>query len=185
MCSSDLTVLWNNSPADVDTTFAAASSSAMLITKYGQTYPIAPQDGKYVVTLKGTNNNSDLRDQSIYLVGGEPVIVEEGVEPIPDHVRGRIDAYIPVDGMPVYESDRVYVSGQLSLPGTNTPVPCRWEPEVQLWGRTASGRFIKLATGTRRVEESQGRRYPAWDFHNVNVSASMDPEGKQIGRAHV
>lgn len=174
------TVLWNTSPVEVETSFPAASKQATLVTKYGQTYPIAARDGQYVVTLHGATNNSDLRDTSIYLVGGEPVIIDEPVEPLPERVRARIDRIISLDEKPLYEADRLYLSTTISRHGGDDPVPCRWEPEVQLWGRTEGRRDIKLATASRRIVTEQGRTYTGWEFHNANVSKAMDPEGKRL-----
>ncbi|MFN0071841.1 MAG: hypothetical protein ACKVVP_10180 [Chloroflexota bacterium] len=174
------TVLWNNSPAEVETSFSAASKNATLVTKYGQAFPIAARGDRYFITLHGSTNNSDERDRSIYLVGGEPVIVDEPVEPIPQRVRARIESVIPVDGKPVYESDQANVAAVLSLPGTNDPTPCRWEPDVQLWARTVSGRSVKLGSATRRTLNEQGLSYPVWDFNGINISTAMDPDGKRL-----
>jgi hypothetical protein len=174
------TVLWNNSPVEVETSFEAASKDATLITKYGQTSPVSARSGRYYVTLRGSSNNSDLRDTSIYLVGGEPVIIDEPVQPLPERVLARIDSVLAADGKQLYEMDKAYVSAVLTLPGTNDPVPCRWSPEVQLWGRTEAGRTIKLGTATKKFVTEQGRNYPTWELNGVDVSAETDPEGKRL-----
>jgi hypothetical protein len=173
-------VLWNNSPVEVETSFEAASKSATLITKYGQTSTVEPRSGKYYATLPGSNNNSDLRDASIYLVGGEPVIIDEQVQPLPTRVLARIESVEAADGKPLYEMDNANVVAVLSLPGTDDPPPCRWNPEVQLWGRTQAGRSEKLGIATRKLVTEQGRTYPVWEFANVDVSANADPEWKRL-----
>ncbi len=174
------TVLWNNSPSEVETSFEAASKGATLVTKYGQTMPLDPRSGRYYVTLRGSTNNSDLRDQSIYLIGGEPIIIDEPVQPLPERVLARIESIVPVDDKAPYEMEWANVSAVLSLPGTNDPVPCRWNPDVQLWGRTPSGRSVMLGSATRKLITEQGRNYPVWEFNEVNVSGATDPEGRRL-----
>jgi len=174
------TVLWNNSPSEVETSFEAASKGATLVTKYGQTMPLDPRSGRYYVTLRGSINNSDLRDQSTYLIGGEPVIIDEPVQPLPERVLARIESIVPVDDKAPYEMEWANVSAVLSLPGTNDPVPCRWNPNVQLWGRTPSGRSVMLGSAVRKLITEQGRNYPVWEFNEVNVSGASDPEGRRL-----
>jgi hypothetical protein len=173
-------VLWNNSPVEVETSFEAASKSATMITKYGQTSTVTPRSGRYYATLQGSNNNSDLRDPSIYLVGGEPVIIDEQVQPLPTRVLARIESVETADGKPLYEMDNANVVAVLSLPGTDDPPPCRWSPDVQLWGRTQAGRSVELGTATRKFVTEQDRTYPVWEFANVDVSANADPEWKRL-----
>jgi hypothetical protein len=173
-------VLWNNSPVEVETSFEAASTSAALITKYGQTFPVTPRSGRYYVTLQGSANNSDLRDTSIYLVGGDPVIIDELVQPLPTRVLARIESVEAADGKPLHEMNNANVTAVLSLPGTNDPPPCRWNPEVQLWGRTVARGSVLLGTAMRKFVTEQGRTYPIWEFRNVDVSANTDPEGKRL-----
>jgi hypothetical protein len=173
-------VLWNNSPVEVETSFEAASKDATLITKFGKTLPITPRSGRYYVTLEGSTNNSDLRDLSLYLIGGEPVIIDEPVQPLPERVLARIESVVAADGKPLYEMDRANVSVVLSLPGTNDPVPCRWNPDVQLWGGTVAGRSVNLGAATRKMVTEQGRTYPIWELNNVDVSDNVDPEWKRL-----
>jgi hypothetical protein len=77
--SERVTVVWNASPQPVQLALPARSSSASLVTKYGQVTTIAPQNGSYQLNLEPSRNNSDPRDPSLYLVGGSPLIVVEDV----------------------------------------------------------------------------------------------------------
>lgn len=174
------TILWNNSPHETETSFTAESKSATLVTKYGQTVAVNPRNGQYYVTLRGSTNNSDPHDSSIYLIGGDPVIVDEPVAPLPERARSRIQSLWPHDGKPPEEAEKVNIAAALLLPGTTDPVPCRWNPTVELWASFDGGRDRFIARGTKRFFDERGRRYPVWDFNNVDVSAAKDPEGKKF-----
>jgi hypothetical protein len=174
------TVLWNNSPAEVETNFGAESREATLITKYGQSTPITPRNGQYYVTLPGSTNNSDPDDPTIILVGGDPMIIDEPVAPIPTRARSRIEAVWPHDGKPIVAADQANVSAQLLLPGTSDPVPCRWQPAVELWGKFEGSSTRFIARGVRRYQETQDLRYTVWDFNDVDVAYAKDPEGRRF-----
>ena len=124
------TVAWNTSPEAVTHRVPAASKQATLIRKDGKTQKIEAQNGFYTLNLTPTTHNADPRDPSIYLIGGEPLIVEEQVAALPtDRVASRIEMVWPQDSAPVQDASKANVTAQLLMPGTNNSVACRYEPE--------------------------------------------------------
>ena len=118
------TVLWNNSPSEVETSFEAASKGATLVTKYGQAMPLAPRSGRYYVTLRGSTNNSDLRDQSIYFIGGRAGYYRRPVGPLPERILARIESVVPVDDKaPLRNGVGQCFGGSLAAGYRNDPVP--------------------------------------------------------------
>jgi hypothetical protein len=79
--SERVTVIWNASPEQVQFALPARAASARLVTKYGQVSNVAAQGGAYQLTLEPSRNNSDPRDQTLYLVGGSPLIIVEDATP--------------------------------------------------------------------------------------------------------
>jgi hypothetical protein len=129
------TVVWNNSPEQVKHRFPAASQTATLVTKTGKTSPITAANGFYEVDLLPSNHNADPRDPSLYMIGGEPLIIDEIVKPLPtERLASRIEVVWPIGSAPVQDATNANVTAQLLMPGTNDPVACRYDPEeVQLF----------------------------------------------------
>lgn len=129
------TVAWNTSPEAVTHKVPAASKQATLIRKDGKTQKIEAQNGFYTLNLTPTTHNADPRDPSIYLIGGDPLIVDEQVMALPtDRLASRIEMVWPLDSAPVQDASRANVTAQLLMPGTNSSVACRYEPEqVELY----------------------------------------------------
>ncbi|MCC6176710.1 MAG: hypothetical protein IT305_15485 [Chloroflexi bacterium] len=130
------TVVWNNSPEEVTHRVPANAKQATLVYKNGQTETIKPKDGAYVLTLQPSTHNAEPRDPSIYLIGGEPLIIDEAVRPLPtERVASRIEVVWPLNSAPVNEAAQANVTAQLLMPGTTETVPCRYDPvsDVQLW----------------------------------------------------
>jgi hypothetical protein len=166
------TVVWNNSPVDITYQVPATASRATLVTKFGKTSTIEAKNGSYSIDLPGSTNNPDRRDYSIYLIGGDPFIIDEQVTPLPtDRVGSRIETVWPHDGADVKDATQANVIAQLLMPGAAAePVPCRYKPEtVQLWRKPNGGAPELVGNGVRRIAEQQGVRYPVWDFSDVNV----------------
>ncbi len=107
------TVVWNNSPELVETSVPAEAREATLVTRYGRVSTIAAKDGFYTLQLPESTNNADPRDPSLYMVGGEPFIIDEAVAPLPDRARSRIQAVWPHEGKPVQEAVVANVTAQL------------------------------------------------------------------------
>jgi hypothetical protein len=171
------TVVWNNSPLDVTYEVPATARQATLATRTGETRTIRSRDGVYPLDLPGSRHNADKRDYSIYMIGGEPFIVDEEVAPLPsDSVRSRIELVWPHQGADVKSASQVNVTAQLLMPGPGiVAVPCRYKPAtVQLWRKPNGGTAELVANGVRRMADEQGVRYPVWDFNDVNVEYARD-----------
>jgi hypothetical protein len=61
--------------------------------------------------------------------------VDEVVQPLPTtQLASRIEMVWPFGSAPVEEAATANVTAQFLTPGTNSPVPCRYDPEnVELW----------------------------------------------------
>ena len=142
------------------------------MTKYGKTETIAPRGGSYTLDLPGSSHNTDRRDWSIYMIGGDPFIIDEQVAPLPtDRVASRIEVVWPHGSAPQREATRANVVAQLLMPGASESVPCRYNPQVvQLWRKVNNGPRELVSNGTRRFAEVGGVTYPVWDFNDVDVS---------------
>ncbi len=105
--------------------------------------------------------------------------------PRPVDVRAKIEIVWPHGGAGVQDADQVNVTAFL-LAGDGTQaianqadsVPCDWEPTVQLWGALDNQPVQLLGAGQKRMLTGGGRRFPAWDFNDVDVSAARDPANK-------
>ena len=182
------TVVWNNSPVRVAHRVAVSGTRATLVTKDGRTQAIAPRDGAYVFDLPGSTHNPDRRDWSVYMIGGEPFILDEEVAPLPtERVASRIEVVWPHGG--AADAQKANVTAQLLVPGAAPligpvvgperaaePVPCRYSPRsVQLWAKRKGGAKELVATGVRRMADENGVRYPVWDFNDVDVAFARAP----------
>jgi hypothetical protein len=66
------------------------------------------------------------------LIGGDPVIIDEVVKPLPpDRLSSRIEVVWPLNSSPVEETSRANVVAQLLTTGTNDPVACRYDPDSE------------------------------------------------------
>jgi hypothetical protein len=180
------TVVWNNSPSDVAHRVPASARQATLVNKYGNSDTVTANDGVYTLELPGSGHNVDKRDWSIYMIGGEPYIIDEQVVPLPtERVASRIEMVWPHGGAP--DAEKANLSAQLLMPGaTAEPVPCRYSPQsVELWAKRSGRREELVATGVRRMAEQDGVRYPVWDFNDVDVSfaraARVEPTRGESG----
>ncbi|HEX9116516.1 MAG TPA: hypothetical protein VGA61_10640, partial [Anaerolineae bacterium] len=84
-----VTVLWNVSAAPLEVGIPSSAPAATVLDKYGGSRPLAPAaDGAYHLTLPPATNNTDARDASLVLTGGDPLILVEpgaadAVNPLP------------------------------------------------------------------------------------------------------
>jgi hypothetical protein len=125
-------VTWNNSPEAVTHKIAAAAKSATLVHKNGATETISAKNGYYSLDLAPSSHNADPRDASLYLIGGDPLIIDEVVKPLPtDRLSSRIEVVWPINSAPIEEATRANVVAQLITPGTNDPVACRYDPDPE------------------------------------------------------
>ena len=177
------TVVWNTSPEEAVHKVTATAQEATLVAKDGRTETIRPTNGVYTLALKPSTHNADPRDASIYLIGGDPLIIDEQVRPLPtDQIASRIEMVWPKDSAPVKDANTANVTAQMLMPGSLEAVPCRYVPEtpVQLFAWKDSGKEkIFLGEGVPRVAVENGVRYLAWDFNGVDVSYAKQ-DGKSL-----
>ena len=84
-----VTVLWNATAAPLAVGVPSSAPTATLIDKYGEATPVARAlDGAFHLTLAPASNNTDARDPSLVLVGGDPVILVEPGPPTADPTPG-------------------------------------------------------------------------------------------------
>jgi hypothetical protein len=168
-----VSVVWNASPKLVTARIPAVAKSAQVIDKYGRdTGEVIAQNGTYELELGPTSNNSDPRDPTVYLVGGEPRLLVERVTALPTVVEARLQVLWSRDAL------TANLTGVLLTPGTNQTVPCRWNPRVHLYASMDGRPAIDLGTGDKRLVTEDGLTYPVWDFNAVDISAAA--QGKSI-----
>jgi hypothetical protein len=129
------TVAWNTSPEAVTHNIPANSQQATLVYKNGKTETIQARNGFYSIDLPPSTHNADPRDPSIYMIGGDPMIVDEQVMALPtERLASRVEVVWPIGSAPVEEATQANVTAQLLMPGTTSSVACRYDPEkVELY----------------------------------------------------
>jgi hypothetical protein len=166
-------IVWNASPKLVTATIPAVAKSAMVVDKFGKdTGEVVAQNGAYHLDLYPSSDNTDPRDASEYLVGGDPRILVEKVAPLPTAVDAPIQIVWPAN------PNQANISGVLLASGTTQPVPCRWNPTVRLYASIDGGPTQTVGTGAKRMVAQDGLTYPVWDFNSVDISAAA--AGKSI-----
>jgi hypothetical protein len=138
-----------------------------VVDKLGNTLTVLQaQDGQYTLDLPPSTNNTDPRDASLYLVGGDPRLLVEQVTPLPDTVDAPIEIVWPRDAA------TANISGVLLQPGSTQPAPCRWNPPVRLLASVDGGPASLVANGARRLMTQDGVTFPVWDFNDVDISVA-------------
>lgn len=104
-----VTVLWNATAEPLEVAVPSSVARATLIDKYGSAQTvIRAGDGAFHVTLAQATCNTDARDPTLVLVGGDPVIlVETGAAASRDAYPRIVDACWGVPGALVPESPTV------------------------------------------------------------------------------
>ena len=162
-----INVVWNASSKLVTAHIPAVAKSAQVIDKFGRdTGEVVAQNGQYQLELQPTSNNTDPRDPSLYLVGGDPRLLVEHVTPLPTAVDAPIQVVWPRDAA------SANVTGVLLSGNSTQAVPCRWNPNVRLFASVDGGPAISLGAGIKRVLSQDGLTYPVWDFNGVDISAA-------------
>ncbi len=96
----------------------------------------------------------------------------------PATIQAKIEVVWPHDGATVRDADLANITAYLiSESGKDAP-PCDWEPTVRLWAAENSQPARPIAVGQKRTIATGGRRFPAWDFNDVDVSAARDAANK-------
>ncbi len=95
-----VTVLWNASAAPLEIGVPSSVITATVMDKYGIARPLEQSEaGAFTLTLAAATNNTDARDPSLVLVGGDPVIlVEPNAAGARDPLPRRLDACWNVPG---------------------------------------------------------------------------------------
>jgi hypothetical protein len=75
--ASRVTVTWSMGPRPVAVSIAANTETALLVDKYGNQTSITARDGAYHLTLEPATTNTVNGDPSVYLIGGNPVLIVE------------------------------------------------------------------------------------------------------------
>jgi hypothetical protein len=99
-------------------------------------------------------------------------------EATPETIRAKIEVVWPHDGAAVREADLANITAYLISETGNDAPPCDWEPTVRLWVAQNSQPARAIAVAEKRMIATGGRRFPAWDFNDVDVSAARDPANK-------
>jgi hypothetical protein len=73
-----VTVAWSMAPRPASVSIEADTDSALLVDKYGGRQRIEAEDGVYHLALQPATTNTANGDPSIYLIGGNPVLIVEG-----------------------------------------------------------------------------------------------------------
>jgi hypothetical protein len=168
-----VSVVWNGSNKLATAHIPAVAKSAMVIDKFGRdTGEVVAQNGQYQLELAPSSNNTDPRDPSLYLVGGDPRLIVEKVTPLPTAVDAPIQVVWPRD------LATANVTGVLLTPNSTQPVPCRWNPNVRLFASVGGGPAVNVGAGVKRTVVQDGLSYPVWDFNAVDISAAT--QGKTI-----
>ncbi|MBV9897951.1 MAG: hypothetical protein JO020_27670, partial [Chloroflexi bacterium] len=166
-------IVWNASPKLVNASIPAVAKSAQVIDKFGKdTGELIAVNGVYHLDLYPSSDNTDPRDPTAYLVGGDPRILVEHVAALPTAVDAPIQVVWPRDPL------AANITGVLLAPGTTTPVPCRWNPTVRLFASVDGGPTLSAGTGAKRIVNENGIIYPVWDFNGIDISAANS--GKSI-----
>jgi hypothetical protein len=96
----------------------------------------------------------------------------------PDTIRAKIEVVWPHGEASVRDADQANITAYLiSETGNDAPL-CDWEPVVRLWAAENSQPARPVAVGQKRMIATGGRRFPAWDFNDVDVSAAREPANK-------
>jgi hypothetical protein len=96
----------------------------------------------------------------------------------PETIRAKIEVVWPHDGADVREAERANITAYLISEIGNDAPSCDWEPTVRLWAAQNSQPARPIAVAEKRMIATGGRRFPAWDFNDVDVSAARDPANK-------
>jgi hypothetical protein len=95
-----VTVLWNASAAPLPVLIPSVSPGAIVVDKWGSRLQLQRgPDRAFRLILAAATNNTDARDESLILVGGDPlIVVEPGAAAALDPLPRPIDACTDVPG---------------------------------------------------------------------------------------
>ena len=114
--------------------------------------------------------------------GGQGLTAVPTATPSPVALRAKVEIVWPHEGTGVQDAELANVTAYL-LAGDGTgaarslldSVPCDWNPTVRLWAAQNNLPARPVALGAKRMVTGGGRRFPAWDFNDVDVSEARDP----------
>ncbi|MCZ7573333.1 MAG: glycosyl hydrolase [Ardenticatenaceae bacterium] len=98
--SDRVTVLWNASAAPLEVGVPSSVATATLVDKYGQRRSLTRgPDGAFRLVLAPATNNTDARDESLILIGGDPaILIEPGAATPRDPLPRPVDSCWGVPG---------------------------------------------------------------------------------------
>jgi hypothetical protein len=96
----------------------------------------------------------------------------------PETIRAKIEVVWPHNGDEVRDADQANITAYLISETGNDAPPCDWEPTVRLWAAQNSQPARPIAVGQKRMIATGGRRFPAWDFNDIDISAARDAANK-------
>jgi hypothetical protein len=74
-----VTVVWNTSRRPLEAQVRATAERATLVDPLGRTDEIAAEDGSYRLYLSAARTNTEPRDKSLTMVGGQPWLIVEAI----------------------------------------------------------------------------------------------------------
>ena len=127
--------------------------------------------GRTIVWQDGRHSGGGKYDYDADVYGAR---LEPGPAPLPpaygapSALDAKIEIVWPHNGAPVTEADKANIGLYLFHANTLNPVPCPWNPRVQLWRAIDDEPAQMVAMATKGYA-------PKWEFNDVDVSVARDP----------
>jgi YVTN family beta-propeller protein len=96
-------------------------------------------------------------------------------EPTPSWAQAKVEIVWPHGGAGVEGAELANVTAYLFTDDALHVPPCAWEPTVSLWAAVDAEPAQFVGQGEKRFASDSGRRFPVWDFTDVDVNAARDP----------
>jgi photosystem II stability/assembly factor-like uncharacterized protein len=101
----------------------------------------------------------------------------------PAEVDARIEILWPHGYAPVGEAQQANMGLRVYNSRTQEPPPCAWTPNVEVWMAHDAEPLRRLGLAEQRSVE--GRPFPFWEYNDLDVSWTNDPDHKLIFLARV
>ncbi|MFN8474846.1 MAG: glycosyl hydrolase [Anaerolineae bacterium] len=93
-----VTVVWNTSPQPLSA-FIPTDKALSAVDKLGKPVALGQTDGGYKLDLAPATHNTDTRDTSIYMIGGDPVILTQSGGSLDTALPREVDACFGAPGL--------------------------------------------------------------------------------------
>ena len=93
-----VTVVWNTSPQPLSVVIPT-DRPVSAVDKFGNAVPLAATSGGYRLDLDPTAHNTDSRDKTIYMIGGDPVILTQDGGSFEGGLPREVDACFGAPGL--------------------------------------------------------------------------------------